>query len=274
MRSFQARIATAERRVALGEERDTIQATRPTDCWCLGVGGKVRVTIPDTDIGVYMETCGCAEGEEQRLLRETEYPLARKRAAELRRLGIWDRAAIPLAFKEFRLGTWPSALAYPKLMDLLVPLPHKSLMFFGSYGTGKTGLAIGYAYECLRTLDIYSIRFIEAPQMLAELRDTYNHSSHTETPTEQQVVDKYARCGLLIFDDLGAEQVRNTGWVEDRLYQIIGARHDELRPTVFTSNLSLAQLEARIGERVTWRIGEMVGRAGIVSLEGCPNLRE
>ena len=110
--------------------------------------------------------------------------------------------------------------------------------------------------------------------MFAEMRDSYNHPSHPETPTEEEIIRRYACCSLLILDDLGAEQVRNTGWLEDRLYQIIGTRHQEQRQIIITSNLDLDQLASRLGQRIIDRLYEMVGIAGIVSLEGCPNLRE
>jgi len=157
-------------------------------------------------------------------------------------------------------------------MEALSP-SQRSILLTGPFGRGKTGLAVGYAWECLNTLPITNIRFTAVPQMLAELRDTYNHPSYEETPTEQQVIGKYARSGLLILDDLGAEQVKSTGWLEDRLYQIIGERHAEERPTIFTSNLNLDALADRIGERITWRIAEMIGD-NIINMEGLPNLRE
>ena len=186
-------------------------------------------------------------------------------------MGAWARAGIPLRFLECRIWTWPSGYRYPNILHDFTP-SQDSLMLTGPVGTGKTGLAVGYAWECMEKLGMRNLRFVEVPQMLAELRDTYNHPRHEETPTEGQVVGKYAGAGLLILDDLGAEQVKGTGWVEDRLYQIIGERHAEQRPTIFTSNLSLDQLADKIGERITSRIEEMtLGR--IISLAGMPYLR-
>ena len=277
-RDLQNRIAGVERALVRAPERDAIQATRPADCWCLGTGGRHKITAnldvfpEEAPITVFLETCHCPEGLMEKERRDREIPEARRRGRELERQGIWDRAGIPRKFLECRIETWPSAGDYHTIVDKLTT-SWRSLMFTGPVGTGKTGLAVGYAWECLRTLNIYSLRFIEMPNLLAELRSTYNHPSHEDTQTEQEVIDKYAKCGLLILDDLGVEHVKDTGWLEDRLYQIVGTRHSEERPTVFTSNLTLDELQARLGERVTWRIDEMLEKTNIINMSGCPNLR-
>ena len=81
------------------------------------------------------------------------------------------------------------------------------------------------------------------------------------------MLEKYAGVSLLILDDLGAEHISGSGWLEDRLYQIIGQRHRDERPIVFTSNLSIKEVGGRIGERIAWRIVEMCGD-NIVHVQG------
>ena len=151
-----------------------------------------------------------------------------------------------------------------------------SWFFWGAFGTGKTGLAIGYTREWVQNEwgeeSTKPVLFRTVPRLMTELRATYNRERDSDTPTEEQLLKQFTEASLLILDDLGAEQVRNTGWLEDRLYQIIGERHDNVRATIFTSNMSLEELAGRIGERVTWRIVEMCGKERIVHIEG-PNLR-
>ena len=156
VRNLEARVNLAERRLSLCAERDAIQATRPPDCWCLGAGGNHRSTIPNADIVVYLETCNCPEGLMETERREIELPAARLRAGELRRAGIWERAGIPLRFQDCLLATWPSAYSHPQVLGKLREVG-RSLFLHGSYGVGKTGLAVGYAWECLRAqADIHS----------------------------------------------------------------------------------------------------------------------
>jgi DNA replication protein DnaC len=86
----------------------------------------------------------------------------------------------------------------------------------------------------------------------------------------------YCQVPFLILDDLGAEQITDSGWVADRMYQIIGTRHGDDRPTFFTSNCTPTELADRLGDRIMSRVLEMCGFPNpghrIVHVEG-PNLR-
>lgn len=148
-----------------------------------------------------------------------------------------------------------------------------SWFVWGNYGNGKTGLAVGYAFEYLRIwLDVIpTALFRTLPDLLSELRSSYGRGD--DGPDEMDLLKTYAEVGLLILDDIGAEQITGSGWLEDRLYQIIGKRHSELRPIFFTSNLSIPQLAERIGERLTWRIVEMCTDSHIIEVKGA-NLRD
>ncbi len=183
-----------------------------------------------------------------------------------------------------RLHTSPISFTLPMLIEVMVTeRPLRSWFLWGENGRGKTGLAVGYAWEWLQAVQA-PLYFTTMPDLLAELRATYGRKAgeYVELDangrigaTEAEIVERLATVGLLILDDLGAEQVREQGdgsWVADRLFQIIGKRHAEELPTIFTSNLNPEQLERRIGKRLAERIKEMCGRDHIVHVEG-PNLR-
>jgi len=260
-----------ERRLALAERRDSIQATRPPDCWCLGTGGRRIMTVnigdPNSEV-VWLETCGCPDGQAEAMRRDRLIPEAREKASTAERNGKWARSGIPLRFQDCRLGTWPTARRRADILAMLTPRA-RSLYIWGPFGVGKTGLAVGYAWDYLTKMNPITLRFVTVPDLLASLRATYSTGQ-----TEEHIITLYSRCGLLVLDDLGAEQVKDTGWLEDRLYRIIGHRHAEELPTVFTSNLDLDHVADRVGPRVTDRIAEMVGRGNVLNLTGCPNLRE
>jgi len=232
------------------EERDTLMASRPEGCWCLG-------------LGVHQgEFCSCPEGV---TARATD--MAQRIREQQARLDVRWASKIPVRFQEFRLDSSP----VQKVANRMSAHPGKSWFLWGKYGVGKTGLAVGYARMCCFE-EHYQIIFRSVPDLLSELRSTYGRNNEHEI-TEADVIVQYTDVELLVLDDLGAEQVKNQDWVADRLYQIVGTRHAEERPTVFTSNLSPQEVGDRIGERITWRIVEMVGKDNIVEVTG-PNLRE
>jgi DNA replication protein DnaC len=205
----------------------------------------------------------------------SEYVAVREREREERRQQrieqMWDETAeIPFRFWGFRLDSSPlpsslvDRLRCPKDDDeKWDEWELSSWYLWGPFGHGKTGLAVGHAYERLINAD-NDILFRAVPELLSELRSTYGR---TDGPSENEVLRKYADVRVLILDDLGAEHVSGSGWLEDRLYQIIGQRHREKLPIIFTSNLNIQQIGERVGERIAWRIVEMCGE-NIINVEG------
>ena len=256
----------------------TSTAPRPEGCWCEGAGGTGGryLPVPDAEpVLLFDDVCSCPEGEAHEAFKALHHAEARERGQRERHGRVWQAMGIPGRFESYTLDSSPLAKSMPKIVEALRGGATGSWFFWGGYGTGKTGLAIGYAREWLHhewgAEDVSRMIFRTVPRLLTEIRSTYNSGS--DGPTEIDLLDGYAACSLLVLDDLGAEQVKNTGWVEDRLYQIIGERHDNMKPIVFTSNLSPKELADRLGERLTWRIIEMVGRDHIVHVDG-PNLRD
>ena len=265
----QENVAWLEDRITRCEERDQQQKNRPDGCWCFGLGSDdpspsyydAALEGEKSQI-MHSKFCGCLEG---RTLQKQCLDLfdATEKARS------WSLSGIPPRFKNYRLDTSPLAASNPELIAAL-KAGGKSCLFWGDYGVGKTGLAVGLAWCQLQLDHFYRPLFRSVPDLLSSLRSTYGRP---DGPTEQEMIDRYSLARLLILDDLGAEQIRNTGWVEDRLYQIVNKRHGEESLSFFTSNLSPAELGAKIGERIVWRVIEMCGEDNVVEVKG-PNLRD
>lgn len=196
----------------------------------------------------------------------------------------WEESGIPGRFYSYSIESSPADEQYKQKLGWVEPINstwtdedcdrwdlfNGSWLLWGSYGVGKTGLAIGHARLRLKVDEwVPTFKFLSMPDFLSELRDTYRKDGGSEL----EVIKRYAEPDLLILDDLGAEHVKDSGWLEDRLYQLIGKRHSEMNDTIFTSNLSPVELGDRIGERNMWRIIEMCGSQRIVHVEG-KNLRQ
>jgi DNA replication protein DnaC len=153
----------------------------------------------------------------------------------------------------------------PRISKVLlkIPLPEKeetefkSTYLYGKAGTGKTI----HAAQIMLTYQRYNFAvmgnrkqslFIEVPELLLQLRNTYNGGNQTDV----QILEQYSQVGLLVLDDLGSE--KSTDYAYQMLYLIINRRYNNLLPTIFTSNFSLKELGAHLQEeRIMSRISEM-----------------
>ncbi len=124
--------------------------------------------------------------------------------------------------------------------------PQGWLLLQGTYGTGKTHLAIAIANWRLERGE--PVLFITAPDLLDHLRAAFGPTS--EAAFDERF-EQLRTAPLLILDDLGAESP--TPWALEKLYQLVGYRHAMRLPTVITTNRELESLDARILTRLTDR---------------------
>lgn len=110
----------------------------------------------------------------------------------------------------------------------------------GSYGAGKTHLAVAIAHEVIR--QGYQPIFGTAPNLLDKVRTSYDGGDSKET--EQQIINSYINCDLLIIDDLGKE--KPTEWTLQKLYQILDTRYEKNKPVIITTNYSMEKLKNRL----------------------------
>ena len=229
---------------------------------CNDKGGGGRVVR--RGINVFEWYCECPLGLQRKADHQLLIQQAESAEHDLLIVKAWEQSGIPKRFKNYTLESSPLPVKYL----FKTPGVH-SYFFWGEVSRGKTGLAIGHARWWVELGNINQLLFVSVPDLLSELRDTYSDDSASELT----IIKRYADVELLILDDLGAEQSKNTEWIQDRLYQIIGKRHAEMLPTIFTSNLSLPDLGANLGARIAWRIREAVGKENIVEIKGA-NLRD
>lgn len=133
----------------------------------------------------------------------------------------------------------------------------RGLWIHGDVGTGKTSLAMLIARaagEAGRSVAIYSV-----PQLLAELRATYNPDSDASYDVLSR---QLASVDLLVLDDLGAE--KQTDWVLEQLYSLVNERWQDGRAILATSNspdpyreVTLATLREQIERLRAARISDL-----------------
>lgn len=147
-----------------------------------------------------------------------------------------------------------------------------SIIFTGNVGLLKTTLATAAFLYRITHFDNPPVRtaeWIEAPELLAQIRRSY--SGH-----ETDIVERVKHCDLLLLDDIGRVSVndRNAPWVQQELLAVIGWRHNNALPTIFTSNLSILQLESQIGDALVSRIvGMCDGGKNIIVMDAGTDMR-
>lgn len=135
----------------------------------------------------------------------------------------------------------------------------KGIFIHGSVGTGKTHII--YALKKHWDQEIaQGSEFWNTTELLREIKDEFDRGVYDK----RRVVEKLMESTRLLFlDDIGSE--KSTEFVQETFYLLINRRYNDMRPVIFTSNFSLAELSARIGDRTVSRIVEL---CDIVALNG------
>lgn len=136
----------------------------------------------------------------------------------------------------------------------------KGLFIYGSVGTGKTfGI---YALAKLFRANRVKAVVKNVPDWLDHLRSHYDNSR-----SEQEIKDELREEAVMFLDDIGSE--KQTDWTNEIMYRLVNNRYEQIRPTIFSSNLDLEEIGKRYGDRIASRIVEMVGGdAGIIKIDG------
>lgn len=144
----------------------------------------------------------------------------------------------------------------------------ESYFLTGGVGVGKSHMVAALIRQYLESLvpeydeqrkryyyhDIESRQpiFIEVPELLLRIRDTYNNMSGE---SEKDIVDYFTQTPFLVLDDLGTEKASEFSTL--MIYLIINRRSTSGKTTVITSNLELIDIRERLSERISSRIKGM-----------------
>lgn len=114
------------------------------------------------------------------------------------------------------------------------------IILSGNCGVGKTHLAAAIAHELMKKG--YQPIFGTLINLLGRVKSTYNTKVSKET--DEEIINSYINCSLLIIDDLGKE--KPSEWTLEKLYQVLNARYEDNKPVIITTNYSMDKLIERL----------------------------
>lgn len=133
-------------------------------------------------------------------------------------------------------------------------------------GTGKTtaaaALALDYvrgevsaALEARKAVGRQLTYYVHVPSFLRTTKAIYEQDDEVSRGASAVIATMtrtMTAVPLVIFDDIGAEKVSES--VRERMLTIIDARYTDALSTIYTSNLTLNELEMALGARIRSRI--------------------
>jgi len=125
----------------------------------------------------------------------------------------------------------------------------RGIVLQGEVGRGKTFLA---AAVCNRLIERgYEPYFMVVPEFLDEIRASYQSGGEF---SEAKIMDKAMNASFLVLDDLGSHNFSQ--WTIGKLFTLLNYRVNHGLPFMITTNLSIAELQQLLGDRIISRIAE------------------
>lgn len=175
------------------------------------------------------------------MCRATEEVVVEEQKANAR----WSRVRVPSAYADCSFASFERAPGTEHALGVCrqwakeyragTPL-RQGLLLRGTPGAGKTHLAVAVLREIVWSENPRSALFINVPEYLDALRESYGDGEPPPNPTGYDVV---------VLDDLGAEDL--TPWSRDRIYTLVNHREQERLLLIVTTNCTWGELAARVG---------------------------
>lgn len=130
-------------------------------------------------------------------------------------------------------------------------------LYSNTKGSGKTRLAASILNAVVKVHDNkdnpLSVYYSSAADLLAEIKKTFDKESDVKT---SDLIDSVKNVDLLVLDDIGVEKAGD--WVEETFTRILDHRLQNLKVTIFTSNLEIDDLDTQYPQgRISSRIEKM-----------------
>lgn len=160
------------------------------------------------------------------------------------------RAGVPEAFRSV-----PPDCSRNALLGAAEP---RGVWVSGTVGTGKTRQACAWLLGWLSAHDDGAAAFVTEADMLGRLHGAMARGSATDPDA---LLAAWELADLLVLDDVG--QGRPGQWDASQVFRLVDARWRAMRPTIFTSNLTLPEWGQRLAQ-----VSEGTARAVVSRVAG------
>jgi DNA replication protein DnaC len=125
------------------------------------------------------------------------------------------------------------------------------LLLLGGPGTGKTHLACAILAQVIQAG--HTGLFLPVSGALRVIRDAFSPRGQR---TETEALALLAAVDLLVLDEVGIA-IGNASTRRAMLFDVLNDRYGEMRPTILIGNLTSAELERYLGERIMERLMDL-----------------
>ena len=125
-----------------------------------------------------------------------------------------------------------------------------SFLFIGATGLGKTHLSSAVAKVVIEGANY--VVYEPAQSLFSDYEMRRFGNSSYGTSDEEDEIERYTDCDLLIIDDLGAEITNQ--FTVSCLYNLLNTRIIRHKATIISTNLNQDELRKRYSERITSRL--------------------
>lgn len=131
----------------------------------------------------------------------------------------------------------------------------RGMYIHGGVGTGKTHTMYALIRHVFGNPIVWN-----TTELMHEIKVDFDRPYGEKANPESEILRSRK---LLFLDDMGAEKMSE--FVAEKFYLIINDRYEKNIPIIVTSNLSIAELADRVGDRIASRIVEM---CDVIELSG------
>jgi DNA replication protein DnaC len=194
------------------------------------IANKFFNTLSGRFMQIGWKPCMCEGAKAKRAEDEAREAAERKAEHDAKRAKLLQNAGVGLRY--VNAHTTNCAELSDKIQD-----EKCNLFITGNVGSGKTYLACATLGELVFKT---TVKFTYFNTLVNDLMRYHDE-------TAGSLMSACKKCGVLVIDDMGKENMSD--FVVSQIFELVNERYANMKPTIVTSNFTVAELEKRLASR-------------------------